>query len=260
MRERTSVAVAPSPAVWPPDDTEESVLGTSLHQTAIRILIAGLNEAAAITTPDDAAVPWQAGGQTMVRGFRRPGGSDYTTLPDVFVYGHAWDDSRGSLHVAADGPPALIIEVLSKETYRVDLDLEQGKGYSYARAGVREYLALDPSYAYRSEGGEGWQLEGGVYTPWRRDSAGRWVSAILPLSIGLEGARPAVYASDGHRLLREGEVERALREERRLREGAVERALREERRLREANERRLGEALAEQERLRRRLEALEHDE
>jgi hypothetical protein len=38
MRDRSSVALAPRPVVWPPDDTEESVLGTILHQTAIRTL------------------------------------------------------------------------------------------------------------------------------------------------------------------------------------------------------------------------------
>jgi hypothetical protein len=31
---------------WPPDDTEESVLGTDLHQTTIRNLTLGINMAA----------------------------------------------------------------------------------------------------------------------------------------------------------------------------------------------------------------------
>ncbi|HEY8744381.1 MAG TPA: hypothetical protein VIU62_14900 [Chloroflexota bacterium] len=50
MRDRRSVALAPSPDVWPPDDTEASVMGTNLHQTAIRTLIGSINEAAAVST------------------------------------------------------------------------------------------------------------------------------------------------------------------------------------------------------------------
>jgi hypothetical protein len=243
MHDRHNVALAPSPSVWPPDDTEESVLGTNLHQTAILILRTGINEAAAVAVPEGTAVPWQAGGQTMVRGLPRWDGSEMTTLPDVFVYLKPWDDERGSLHLAHDGPPILVIEVLSKETYRVDLDLVRGKGYTYARAGVIEYLTLDPAYRYAPDGGTGWRLERGVYRPWQREGDGRWVSETLPLAFGLEGARAAVYATDGHRFLREGEVERALRERDRLRW--------EEHRLREESERRLHEALAEQEQLRR---------
>jgi hypothetical protein len=251
MRDRSSVALAPRPVVWPPDDTEESVLGTNLHQTAIRTLIAGINEAAALAVPEGAAVPWQAGGQTMIRNLRRKDGSAYTTLPDVFVYRKPWDDARRSLNLPDDGPPALVIEVLSDETYRSDLDLEEGKGYSYARAGVREYLALDPTYAFSPDGGQGWRLADGVYRPWPRDGAGRWGSMVLPLSFGLEGARAAVYASDGHRFLREGEVERTLR-------------IQEQRLEQERRERRAAEALAEQAReelvrLRQRLDELERD-
>jgi hypothetical protein len=240
MRDRAGVVVAPAPALWPPDDTEESVLGTNLHQTAILTLRTGINEAATVAGPEGAPLPWQAGGQTMVRGFPRWDGSEMTTLPDVFVYRKAWNDERGSLHLAHDGPPILVIEVLSKETYKVDLDLKRGKGYTYARAGVIEYLTLDPAYRYAPEGGLGWRLEGGVYRPWRRERDGRWLSRELPLGFGLEGARAAVYAADGHRFLREGEVERTLRRER------------------AEFERQIRAAQTEQDRLRRRLEEMEH--
>ncbi len=123
MHDRPNVALAPSPAVWPPDDTEESVMGTNLHQTAILNLRLGINDAAAVATPEGAPPRWQAGGQTMIRGFQHPDGSAYTTLPDVFVYRQPWDDARRSLHVPEDGPPVLIIEVLSEETHGNDLDL-----------------------------------------------------------------------------------------------------------------------------------------
>jgi len=155
MRDRQGVALAPSPAAWPADDTEESVLGTHLHQTAIRHLISAINEAAALAAPEGDPPLWHAGGQTMVGGFQHPDGSSYTTFPDVFVYPHAWDPLRGLLTVALDGPPLLIIEVLSKETYENDLDQRHGKGYSYRAAGVREYLTLDPTGKFQPDQGEG---------------------------------------------------------------------------------------------------------
>jgi hypothetical protein len=256
MHDRHNVALAPSPSVWPPDDTEESVLGTNLHQTAILILRTGINEAAAVAVPEGTAVPWQAGGQTMVRRFQHPDGSAYTTLPDVFVYLHPWDDARRSLNVSEDGAPVLVIEVLSKETYENDLDLVRGKGYSYRQAGVREYLTLDPQYRYAPEGGLGWRLDRGEYQPWRRDAGGRWVSRVIPLAFGLEGGRAAVYLPNGHRLLREGEVERTLRE----RDRQQQQALAEQERLRRVvaeHDRLRQEALEGQERLRRRLADLE---
>jgi hypothetical protein len=255
MHDRHNVALAPSQVVWPPDDTEESVLGTNLHQTAILTLRTGINEAAAIAVPEGTPVPWQAGGQTMIRQFRHPDGSAYTTLPDVFVYLYSWDDARRSLNVPEDGAPVLIIEVLSKETYENDLDLVLGKGYSYRQAGVREYLTLDPQYQYAPDGGLGWRLEQGRYRPWQRDATGRWVSRAIPLAFGLEGARAAVYLPDGHRLLREGEVERALRRQQ-------QQALVEQQRLRQVvaeHDRLRQEALDEQERLRRRLADLERE-
>lgn len=243
MRDRPSVALAPSPVVWPPDDTEESVLGTNLHQTTIINLRTAINEAASVATPEGEPLLWQAGGQTMVRKFRRRDGSDYTTLPDVFVYLRPWDDQRRSLNVPDDGSPKLVIEVLSEETYRSDLDMERGKGASYARAGVQEYLTLDPTYTYAPDGGRGWRLVDGAYVPWERDADGRWASAVLPLAFGLEGARAAVYMGDGRRLLREGEVERTLREQERLRQEELAR---------------LAQAHAEElDRLHRRLDDLE---
>lgn len=220
MHDRSSQALAPPPAVWPADDTEESVLGTSLHQTAIRNLVWAINEAAALATPEGVPLPWQAEGQTMLTVFQHPDGSSYTTFPDVFVYRHAWDGLRGSLSVALDGPPVLIIEVLSKETYENDLDHRNGKGYSYRAAGVREYLTLDPTGAYHPEQGQGWQWAGSRYRPWRRERDGRWRSRELPLLFGLAGVQVAVWTAAGRQLLRQGEVERRLELERRERRRA----------------------------------------
>ncbi len=198
--------------VWPPDDTEESVVGTDLHQMTIMNLRWGINEIARLHTAPGAEVPWQALSQTIVLGFARADGSRYKTLPDVFVYRHPIDQSRGSLTVGLDGAPALIIEVLSESTYDVDLGLEEGKAYSYAHAGVHEYLALDPTHAYVPEGGRAWRLEQGVYQPWEPDADGRWRSAQIDIAIGLEGAMATVYTREGGRQLHEGEVGAELAE------------------------------------------------
>ena len=189
----------------------------------------------------------------MIRGWRRWDGSEYMTLPDIFVYPQPWDDVAGSLHLATIGPPLLVVEVLSKESYRSDLDLVKGKAHSYQRAGVREYLTLDPAYRYARSGGRGWRLADGVFVPWERGEDGRWASAVLPLAFGLEGARAAVHAADGHRILREGEAERTLRHETQQRHRAEALAER-ERLLREELERLHADEL---ERLRRRLDELE---
>jgi len=197
--------------VWPPDDIiEQGVVVTHLHQTNIINTRWGINEVARAQTPPGGVAPWQALGQTVVTGFARPDGSRYKTLPDVFVYPHPIDPTRGSVAVGLDGPPILIVEVLSESTYDVDLDLAAGKGYSYARAGVREYLTLDPTRAFVPAGGRAWRLADGAYQPWEPDEQGRWQSAEIAVAIGLEGAMATVYRRDGRRLLREGEVEEEL--------------------------------------------------
>jgi len=197
---------------WPPHDTEESVLGTNLHQTTITNLRWGINEVASLRRVPGQLVPWEAQSQTALLGCQRPNDSLYRTYPDVFVYPRPIDPRRGSLTVAVDGPPLLIVEVLSDATYDVDIDLAEGKGYSYARAGVREYLALDPASEFMPEGIRAWRrLEDGAYHPWLPEADGRWHSAQIDIAIALEGVMAAVYTRDGRRILREGEgeVERA---------------------------------------------------
>ena len=196
----------PSPAPWPPDDTEESVLGTHLHQTTITNLRTGFNEAA--RAAPGAPLPWQAGGQTLITGFRRRDGSHLNLLPDVFVYRVPVDPRRPSLSLRRDGAPLLVVEVLSEATAESDLDLEGGKGYSYAQAGVGEYLLLDPAgdQLPGDARGQGWRLVGGVYVPWAPDEQGRWASEQVGVAVGVEGIWAVVYGPDGRAIPREGEV------------------------------------------------------
>ncbi len=185
-------------------------MGSDLHQATITNLRWGINEAAQVGLPPEHPVPWHALSQTALLGCVRPDGSAYRTYPDVFVYPRPIDPARASVALAVDGPPALVVEVLSEATYGADLDLDLGKGYSYARAGVPEYLALDPTGQFLPEGIRAWRLVAGVYRPWAPEADGRWHSATIAVALGLEGARAAVYARDGRRILREGEVEAEL--------------------------------------------------
>jgi Putative restriction endonuclease len=197
-------------APWPPDDTEESVLGTDLHQTTIRNLVLGINVAAHTGRQRDEPSPWRALTQLEYLGCKRPDGSAYRTYPDLFVFRHAIDPLRGSFTLEIDGPPVLIVEVLSESTYKADLSLERGKGYSYRQVGAPEYLVLDPTYSMLAAGMRGWRLAEAGYRAWEPAADGRLYSAQLPLAFALEGAQARVYLSDGRAMLREEEIGDAL--------------------------------------------------
>jgi putative restriction endonuclease len=200
----------PPMEAWPSDDTEESVLGVDLHQGTICYLRRGINEVAQLNMAPGHDVPWKATNQLPFLGCKRPDGSAYRTLPDVFVFPRHIDPLRGIFTVRVDGPPVLIIEVLGESTYEADLDLDRGKAYSYAQVGVREYMTIDPTGAYLPEGIRAWRLEDGAYRPWEAGADGRFQSTSIPVAIGLEGMISTVYTHDGRRMLHEGEVEAEL--------------------------------------------------
>ena len=196
--------------LWPPDDTEESVMGADLHQLTIINARLGINEAAAGQIQRGQPVLWQALSQTIITGFQRPDGSRYNTLPDVFVFLHAIDRHRGSVSIEVDGPPALIIEVLSESTYESDLNFANGKGWTYAHGGVREYLVMDPTGVYLPERIRAWRLVDRRYQPWLQDAMGRRQSEEIAVAFGIDDGLPAIYSLDGRRKLREGEIEAEL--------------------------------------------------
>jgi Uma2 family endonuclease len=191
---------------WPPDDTEESIVGVDLHQRTILNTRLGINEVALLEAKPGADVAWYATDQLLLLGCVRPDGSLYRTMPDVFVFSHPIDPLQGSFSLSQDGVPVLIIEVLSDTTYEADLDLERGKGYSYARAGVREYLSLDPTGKWLPEGGRGWRLVAGLYQPWEVDAVGRWQCETIAATIGLEGTVVTVYTHAGVPIPHEGQI------------------------------------------------------
>jgi Uma2 family endonuclease len=196
---------------WPPDDTEESVVGTDHHQMTIMNIRFAINELAraAAVGPNDPP-PWQALSQTVLLGLRRPNGTLIKVLPDVYVYRKAIAQNRGSVSLRHDGPPVLAIEVASESTFEADLNLRNGKGWSYEHAGVREYVVLDP-------GGEliptrllAWRLEHGTYVPCAPHGGEPWWSTEIPIGLAIEGDMVGVYDREHRRQLREGEMLAAL--------------------------------------------------
>jgi hypothetical protein len=161
MASETQMRPRPFPPgdAWPPDDTEESILGTDLHQTTITNLRWGINEVAHLRRTPGQPLPWQALSQIALLGCERPDGSAYRTFPDVVVYPHPIDPGRGSLTLAVDGPPVLIIEVLSESTFEADIDLVRGKATAMpapASASISHSTRPGPSCRSGGVGGVSW--------------------------------------------------------------------------------------------------------
>jgi hypothetical protein len=168
-----------APALWPPDDTEESVVGSEYHQHVIDASRDGLRMAARAN-----GAAWHVLSQVPLAGFRRPDGSAYTMLPDVFVHPRPNPHPRlgVTLTIAEIGVPLLAVEVLSETTYQQDVDERHGKAWSYADAGVAEYLIVDYDRRYIEEHVRALRLVDGRWTRWQADANGRWVSAALGVS------------------------------------------------------------------------------
>ncbi len=96
-------------APWPPADTEESIVGSEYHQHVIDAARDGLRMAARAN-----GASWRALPQVPLAGFRRPDGSPYPMLPDVFVHPrpNPHPGSGQNLTFADVGVPLLVIEVL----------------------------------------------------------------------------------------------------------------------------------------------------
>ena len=199
--------------LWPPDDTEESIVGADRRQLDIISLRTGINEEA-YRLAAGGPLPWQAITQIMLLGGRRPDGSAYTVLPDVIVFPRPMSMDRESYSLRLDGSPVLIVEVASESTFASDMYLERGKAWSYAHAGVREYLVLDPTGVFIPEIGRGWRLQDGAYHAWEPDAAGRWRCESIGVSVAADDGLAAVYGSDDRRKWREGEMDSVVRAER----------------------------------------------
>jgi len=179
------------------DDTEDSILGSSLHQGAITVLHDSLDACGR-----GRGLPWFVGNQIRML-IPRVGGRLLTLSPDLLIHPTLSSGSRDSIIVAADGPPALVLEIASPSTARArDLaeGTPRGKPAAYAALGIAEYLVFDPVGDYvplrlwaRRLGPDG-------YEPWEPGDDGRWHSA-LGISFVPDDAFLRVHDQDGQLVL-----------------------------------------------------------
>jgi Uma2 family endonuclease len=180
-----------------PDDTEETLLGSSLHQGAIVALATGLT----LCGPHR-GLPWFIGNQIKVIVPREGRRASYMPSPDILVHPTLTNASRTSLVLATDGPPALVIEVASPSTVlSSDLNLTDARGKPgvYEAIGVAEYIVFDPTTELVREQVWARRRVAGAYAPWEPDKRGRWVSAALGgIAFAPQGPLLRVYDQEGH--------------------------------------------------------------
>jgi Uma2 family endonuclease len=161
---------------WLPDDTEEAILGTSIHQTVIVGLDNFLTYVRQIF-----GLSWFIGNQLRLI-IPRQGGGTYQPSPDIIVHSTLGPVALPSLSIAQHGPPALAIEIASPGTAREhDLNtLEPGaKPAAYAQAGIPEYLVYDPTGLVIPQRVRAWRMGTvGAYEPWEAEADGCWHSAL----------------------------------------------------------------------------------
>ena len=120
----------------------------------------------------------------------REGDQQAVVAPDVFVVLGVEKRDRRSYKIWEEGGvvPALVIEVASPSTRRLDATSKQG---TYERMGVTEYWRFDPDGSQIPQGLEGWRLEGVKYRPLaaRRQAGGArtYWSEVLGLDLRPEG-------------------------------------------------------------------------
>jgi len=176
-----------------PNDTEETLMGSSQHQAAIVALYTSLQQCG-----PRRGLPWFVGNQIKLM-IPRQGRRPYQPAPDILVHPTLSSGSRDSLYVNADGPPVLIIEVASPST-AVERDTNlispEGKPAVYAAMGVREYLVFDPSDDILGSPVWARRKGPGGFVPWEPDGMGRWFSSMLGIAFEPQGTLLRVYNQD----------------------------------------------------------------
>lgn len=173
------------------DDTEESVMGSDWHQEAIfeahGPLLGFAQERQAA---DVAAPPWYVSSQVTVIVPLPRRARPWQPKPDLFVVVGASSQYRTSYDTRQEGPmPQFVLEVASESTWREDVGR---KRVLYELAGVREYVAFDPTGAFLKERVRAWRAGEDGWQPWptvaRADGQRVWASGVLGLELRVEGA------------------------------------------------------------------------
>ena len=179
-----------------PDDTEETLVGSSLHQGAITVLATGLT----LCGPRR-GLPWFIGNQIKMVIPRQGARAPYMPSPDILVHPTLTNGSRNSLILTTDNPPALVVEVASPSTaWSSDLNLTdpRGKPRAYEAIGIPEYIVFDPTCELIPEqiwarrlGPQGYELRGPT-------AEGHWVSQALGgIAFAPQGFLLRVYDQEG---------------------------------------------------------------
>ncbi len=168
--------------IWLHDDTEEDLVGADWHQEAIGGAVDGARDHA-----ETAGLAWHVGNQLTLVAWK-PDGTPWRPCPDVMIHAEGGPEPRGEMDARVDGLPALVIEVVSKTTWRYDQDLVRGKAWGYLALGIPELLLFDPSGEYLDPPCRGWRLVDGRPQSWRPDEQGRFQSA-LGIAFQAEGMR-----------------------------------------------------------------------
>ena len=185
---------------WLHDDLEEDLVGAEWHQSAIRALATSLK-----TLAEARHWPWHVGDQVTLVAWK-PDNSAWRPAPDIVLYPQLGPEERQEISVREEGPPALIIEVVSASTWAYDVSLEStrrckkqvGKAFGYL-VGLRvpEYLVFDPRGEFLAGQCRAWRRVGDVVQEWHPEPDGRYHSQTLGISVQPDGARLRVIDPEG---------------------------------------------------------------
>jgi len=211
-----------------PDDTEESLMGSAIHQGAIVAAFDGLCICAARRN-----LPWFVGNQQTLLIPREDRRLPRRIAPDVFVYPTLAIGNPTSIAITEHGPPTLAIEVASPGTALtndVNIFNPTAKPRLYERIGVAEYLAFDPTREIFGEPIWGQHIGPAGIGPWLPEGDGRWHS-VLGVSFKPEGHLLRVYDHAGQLVPLSVEFDAMLTAERRKKDEQAQRATMQEERI-----------------------------
>jgi Uma2 family endonuclease len=177
-----------------PDDTEETLVGSSLHQGAIDTAFDGLRICAKRRD-----LPWFVGNQLTLLIRQEGRAASRRIAPDICVYPSLPVTNPTLLSIALHGPPTLALEVASPGTAQdsdVNLYEPGGKPQLYSQIGIEEYLVFDPTEEILGQAV--WAQHRGPegVIPWLPEDDGRWHST-LGVSFAPQGTLLRVYDHDG---------------------------------------------------------------
>ena len=193
------------------DDTEEDLAGPDRRQRAIRTLCENL-----LQVQEKRGAPWHVGMQLTTLMGDVPGKEDWQPSPDILVHLTAGPGDLSSLDAVALGAPQLVIEVLSRSTWRYDIE---AKKEAYWHAGVEEYLNFDPTTDYLGTDVQAWRRASRGFVPWRAMRAiarGRWHSRVIDVTFRPQSMLLRVTDGDGQLMPTLGEAVRLAERERRI--------------------------------------------